>query len=260
MARVATSKPVPRKLPTVKYKAGAVGKEASGPLVPVFVDGELAMNRHYLISKEMAEVAAVKAKTAGWSLAEVLRLGLDEYVQGVHKPAGRKPKKAPLVVLPEQGLEVLARAWKSGKSERQNQTLAAFHQAGWPLRTLAEALVASGAAKTMTRQAISLRVLAAGKDVPRVRGVFAPSGPRRSLAVAETTPRVELKDVGVRVSNRVYELAKVRARNEGAQMSALIEDILVRFVKGKFKMPEHEPTIPVVPAVRVKPVKLQAVK
>lgn len=204
----------------------------------MFVNGRPATNRHYLISLEVAEAAAVKAQEEGRPLAEVLRAGFDEYVENVRKPRGPKPDNVPLVALPPEGLQVLAAAWATGDRAAQNATLAAFHQAGWPLRTLAEALVASGAVKNMTRQAVSLRVLAAGEDLSHVQRVVPPSGPRRTLTVTGRRTRVAFKDVGVRVANDVYALAKVRARADGAQMSALCEDILVRYLEGSFRIPE----------------------
>ena len=283
MVPAVTSKRTPAKKAIVKYLAGtkapvkAPVKDAggkTGPKVPVFVDGELAMNRHYLIPVDLADAAAARALKEGWSLAEVLRTGFDQYVKGVRRrPA---PVKDPLVTMSPEGLQVLSAAFKKDSPaelaaraaerealrkegdlagvkrfdareaqrtvkarELQNRTLASFHHAGWPLRTLADALVAGGWAKTMTRQAVSLRVMAVGTKYAKVRGVVAPSGPRRTLTATKKKPHVELKDVGVRVSNDVYDRAKIRARSEGAQMSALCEDILDRYVSGKFKMPKR---------------------
>jgi hypothetical protein len=58
------------------------------------------------------------------------------------------------------------------------------------------------------------------------------------LTVTGRRTRVAFTDVGVRVANDVYALAKVRARADGAQMSALCEDILVRYLEGSLRMPE----------------------
>src|ERR1700722_7780538 len=115
----------------------------------------------------------LKARLAqdGRTMSEVITHGLRQYVQhpltrhpAAAAPAAdaalpapphghslRRPDTAPRPVLPEDTAARLRALRASGRSGVLSATLAALHEGGWPLPTLAEALGVS-------RQAIQVRV------------------------------------------------------------------------------------------------------
>ncbi len=93
----------------------------------------------------------------GRTMSEVVTHGLRQYVQHArHGEAAAAVKTAPqmvsgALVLPDRVAARLRELRSSGSSELLSATLAALHEAGWPLRPLAQAL-------GISRQAVQRRV------------------------------------------------------------------------------------------------------
>ena len=86
----------------------------------------------------------------GRTMSEVVTSGLRQYVQHARNREERGGRDGRLV-LPERIAARLRELRSSGRSELLSATLAALHEAGWPLRPLAEAL-------GISKQAVQARV------------------------------------------------------------------------------------------------------
>src|SRR5690242_4476292 len=86
----------------------------------------------------------------GRTMSEVVTSGLRQYVQHARNREERGDRDGTLV-LPERIAARLRELRSSGRSELLSATLAALHEAGWPLRPLAEAL-------GISKQAVQARV------------------------------------------------------------------------------------------------------
>src|SRR5580698_4732916 len=100
----------------------------------------------------------LKARLArdGRTMSEVVTHGLRQYVQharatGSAKPAVASTKGTEKLVLPDRIAARLRELRATGHSDLLSATLAALHEAGWPLRPLADAL-------GISRQAVQARV------------------------------------------------------------------------------------------------------
>ena len=94
----------------------------------------------------------LKARLAreGRTMSEVVTHGLRDYVRR-GEPAEPAHGEAPRPVLPDRMAARLRELRSSGRSELLSATLAALAEAGWPLRSLADAL-------GISRQAVQARV------------------------------------------------------------------------------------------------------
>jgi antitoxin component of RelBE/YafQ-DinJ toxin-antitoxin module/biotin operon repressor len=86
----------------------------------------------------------------GRTMSEVVTSGLRQYVQHARRREERGDGGG-MPVLPERIAARLRELRSSGRSELLSATLAALHEAGWPLRPLAEAL-------GISKQAVQARV------------------------------------------------------------------------------------------------------
>src|SRR4051794_28461147 len=84
----------------------------------------------------------VKARLAGEgrTMSEVVTHGLRQYVQGTTALPGAAATAGEPPRLPERVAARLRELRSSGHTEVLSATLAALSEAGWPLRSLAEAL------------------------------------------------------------------------------------------------------------------------
>jgi len=182
----------------------------------------------------------------GRTMSEVVTSGLRQYVQHArHREERGDGGGTP--VLPERIATRLRELRSSGRSELLSATLAALHEAGWPLRPLAEAL-------GISKQAVQARVrrrAAARAGVQAVQAVqAAPAGDlaeigrpgadelavaceppppfpqRRVASAAGLRPHLTVKiDYTLRVSaHRV-------AADEGHSLTQVVEGILDRYLK-----------------------------
>lgn len=155
----------------------------------------------------------------GRTMSEVVTSGLRQYVQHARHREDRGDGSGALV-LPERIAARLRELRSSGRSESLSATLAALHEAGWPLRPLAEAL-------GISKQAVQARVCRRLRGEPAVPCEPPPPFPQRRMAsAAGLRPHLTVKiDYTLRASaHRV-------AADEGHSLTQVVEGILDRYLK-----------------------------
>ena len=188
----------------------------------------------------------------GRTMSEVVTSGLRQYVQHArHREERGDGGGTP--VLPERIAARLRELRSSGRSELLSATLAALHEAGWPLRPLAEALgISKQAVQARVRRLAGARAGAqVAQAVQAVQAVEAaragdlaelgrpgadelavacepppPFPQRRVASAAGLRPHLTVKiDYTLRVSaHRV-------AADEGHSLTQVVEGILDRYLK-----------------------------
>jgi predicted HicB family RNase H-like nuclease len=188
----------------------------------------------------------LKARLAreGRTMSEVVTHGLRQYVQharhsdgpglaGSAGSAGPKvpgrpksspdPKSAGKLVLPDRVAARLRELRSTGHSELLSATLAALHEAGWPLRPLAEAL-------GISRQAVQARVRrrAAAELRDHVTNCEPPPPfPKRRVAsAAGLRPHLTIK-----IDHTLRSSAHRAAADEGHSLTQVVEGILDRYLR-----------------------------
>jgi hypothetical protein len=155
----------------------------------------------------------------GRTMSEVVTSGLRQYVQHArHREERGDGGGTP--VLPERIAARLRELRSSGRSELLSATLAALHEAGWPLRPLAEAL-------GISKQAVQARVRRRQLGELAVACEPPPPFPQRRVAsAAGLRPHLTVKiDYTLRASaHRV-------AADEGHSLTQVVEGILDRYLK-----------------------------
>jgi hypothetical protein len=161
----------------------------------------------------------------GRTMSEVVTSGLRQYVQHArHRDARGNGDGA--LVLPERIAGRLRELRSSGRSELLSVTLAALHEAGWPLRPLADALGVS-------KQAVQARVRRRRHGQPPVPPQLTvpcepppPFPQRRVASAAGLRPHLTVKiDYALRAS------AHRAAADEGHSLTQVVEGILDRYLK-----------------------------
>jgi antitoxin component of RelBE/YafQ-DinJ toxin-antitoxin module len=200
----------------------------------------------------------LKARLAreGRTMSEVVTHGLRQYVQHARHLRGGPPgaggaggRAAPgavartlpgrvAPVLPERVAARLRELRSSGRSELLSATLAALTEAGWPLRSLAEAL-------GISRQAVQARVRrltppahrdtalrdAAVRDAA-LRDAAVPCEPpppfpqRRVASAAGLRPHLTIK-----IDHTLRASAHRAAADEGSSLTQVVEAILDRYLR-----------------------------
>ncbi len=179
----------------------------------------------------------LKARLArdGRTMSEVVTHGLRQYVlargdglaRGDDPPElsahGRTARPPGLPRLPDRVAARLRELRSSGRSELLSATLAALADAGWPLRSLAEAL-------GISRQAVQAR---ARRRVPaEVRGHVTNCEPpppfphRRDASAAGLRPHLTIK-----IDRALRAAAHRAAAREGRSLSQVVESILDRYLR-----------------------------
>ncbi len=176
----------------------------------------------------------LKARLArdGRTMSEVVTHGLRQYVLAGPARGGDAPEPPALggVVhppepprLPDRAAARLRELRSSGRSELLSATLAALAEAGWPLRSLAEAL-------GISRQAVQAR---ARRRVPaEVRGHVTSCEPpppfphRRGASAAGLRPHLTIK-----IDHALRAAAHRAAAREGRSLSQVVESILDRYLR-----------------------------
>ena len=144
-------------------------------------------------------------------------------------------------MLPDQTAAYLRDLRQSGNSDLLSAALAALHDAGWPLRPLAEAL---GISKQAVQARIRQPVPAALRS--RLPAVPPPSAfPRRRPALA-TGRRPHLT---VKIDHALRSAAQRKAVREGSSLSQVIEKILDYYLRhgmpsGEVYLGDTTPTRP----------------
>jgi antitoxin component of RelBE/YafQ-DinJ toxin-antitoxin module len=192
----------------------------------------------------------------GRTMSEVVTSGLRQYVQHARPRSGGHGDGDSALVLPERLAARLRELRSSGRSELLSATLAALHEAGWPLRPLAEALgISKQAVQARVRRRAAARAAAqvaqavqAAQAVPAAQAARAgdlaeigrpgagelavtcepppPFPQRRVASAAGLRPHLTVKiDYTLRASaHRV-------AADEGHSLTQVVEGILDRYLK-----------------------------
>jgi predicted HicB family RNase H-like nuclease len=162
----------------------------------------------------------LKARLArdGRTMSEVVTHGLRQYVQ--HARHGDGPGQ---LVLPDRVATRLRELRSTGHSELLSATLAALHEAGWPLRPLAEALGISRQAvqaRVRRRAAAELRDPVTNCDPPQ------PFPRRRVASAAGLRPHLTIK-----IDHTLRSSAHRAAADEGHSLTQVVEGILDRYLR-----------------------------
>jgi antitoxin component of RelBE/YafQ-DinJ toxin-antitoxin module len=198
----------------------------------------------FRLDQERRQRLRARLAREGRTMSEVVTNGLRQYVLARGEavspgggppgdppghgglPAPRTPgpsRPRPWPRLPERVAARLRELRSSGRSELLSGTLAALNEAGWPLRSLGEAL-------GISRQAVQARVrrrATAGLRDPGVPCEPPPPFPQRRVASpAGLRPHLTIKiDHTLRVS------AHQAAADEGSSLTQVVEAILDRYLR-----------------------------
>jgi len=192
----------------------------------------------FRLDQEQRQRLRARLTREGRTMSEVVTHGLRQYVSAAlprgddppeppaHRGAARPPVP-PWPRLPERVAARLRELRSTGRSELLSGTLAALTEAGWPLRSLAEALGVS-------RQAVQARVrrlARAGLRDP-VRDPVVPCEPpppfphRRVASAAGLRPHLTIK-----IDNTLRTSAHRAAADEGSSLTQVVEAILDRYLR-----------------------------
>jgi antitoxin component of RelBE/YafQ-DinJ toxin-antitoxin module len=190
----------------------------------------------FRLDQEQRQRLRARLAREGRTMSEVVTNGLRQYVLArgdAALPGGQPPGHGGLPAphtpgpprprLPERVAARLRELRSSGRSELLSGTLAALNEAGWPLRSLGEAL-------GISRQAVQARVrrrARAGLRDPGVPCEPPPPFPQRRVASpAGLRPHLTIKiDHTLRVS------AHQAAADEGSSLTQVVEAILDRYLR-----------------------------
>jgi antitoxin component of RelBE/YafQ-DinJ toxin-antitoxin module len=161
----------------------------------------------------------------GKTMSEVITHGLHLYVKTTPADASSEAKP----VLSEATAARLRELRSSGRSGVLSATLAALHEAGWPLPALAEALGVS-------RQAIQVRVRQRVPAELRDRATDCSPPPpfprRREASKGRLRPHLTIK-----IDHALRAAAHRAAAREGNSLSQVVEAILDRYLRTPPKHP-----------------------
>jgi antitoxin component of RelBE/YafQ-DinJ toxin-antitoxin module len=184
----------------------------------------------FRLDQEQRQRLRARLAREGRTMSEVVTHGLRNYVLARGEDPPQTPPahggavRPPIPPrLPERIAERLRELRSSGRSELLSGTLAALNEAGWPLRSLGEAL-------GISRQAVQARVRRRAKASLRDPGVPCEPPPpfpqRRVASPAGLRPHLTIKiDHTLRVS------AHRAAADEGSSLTQVVEAILDRYLR-----------------------------
>ena len=177
----------------------------------------------FRLDQERRQRLRARLAREGRTMSEVVTNGLRQYVAHArHRggAGGRGGLRSP--VLPDRVAARLRELRSSGRSELLSVTLAALNDAGWPLRSLAEAL-------GISRQAVQARVrrALAGPRDPGVPCEPPPPFPqRREASAAGLRPHMTIK-----IDHTLRASAHRAAADEGSSLTQVVEAILDRYLR-----------------------------
>ena len=185
----------------------------------------------FRLDQEQRQRLRARLAREGRTMSEVVTNGLRQYVQ--HARHRDDPEITGTLVLPERIAARLRELRSSGRSELLSATLAALHEAGWPLRPLAEAL-------GISRQAVQARVrrrAPAQLGGAELRGAelrehvvnCEPPPPfphRRVASAAGLRPHLTIK-----IDHTLRASAHRAAADEGNSLTQVVEAILDRYLR-----------------------------
>jgi antitoxin component of RelBE/YafQ-DinJ toxin-antitoxin module len=184
----------------------------------------------FRLDQEQRQRLRARLAREGRTMSEVVTHGLRNYVLARGEDPPQTPPahggavRPPIPPrLPERIAARLRELRSSGRSELLSGTLAALNEAGWPLRSLGEAL-------GISRQAVQARVHRRAKASLRDPGVPCEPPPpfpqRRVASPAGLRPHLTIKiDHTLRVS------AHRAAADEGSSLTQVVEAILDRYLR-----------------------------
>jgi len=183
----------------------------------------------FRLDQERRQRLRARLAREGRTMSEVVTNGLRQYVlaRGGDPPKhpghrGLPGPHTPSPRLPERVAARLRELRSSGRSELLSGTLAALNDAGWPLRSLAEAL-------GISRQAVQARVrrALAGLRDPGVPCEPPPPFPQRRVAsAAGLRPHMTIK-----IDHTLRASAHQAAADEGSSLTQVVEAILDRYLR-----------------------------
>jgi antitoxin component of RelBE/YafQ-DinJ toxin-antitoxin module len=201
----------------------------------------------FRLDQERRQRLRARLAREGRTMSEVVTHGLRQYVQharhrderghGDERAGGTGPGSgdgAGRLVLPERIAARLRELRSSGRSELLSVTLAALHEAGWPLRPLAEALgiskqavqarvrrrAATGPPEQVTvRSAVTYELVVACEPPP-------PFPQRRVASTAGLRPHLTIK-----IDHALRASAHRVAADEGHSLTQVVESILDRYLR-----------------------------
>jgi antitoxin component of RelBE/YafQ-DinJ toxin-antitoxin module len=198
-------------------------REALGPRRPLLT---------FRLDAEQRQRLKARLAREGHTMSEVVTHGLRQYVTHARDgadtrhavsatPATRPGAGVPAV--PERMAARLRELRSSGRSELLSATLAALTEAGWPLRSLAEAL-------GISRQAVQARVRRRmPAELPEHVVSCEPPPPfphRRVASAAGLRPHLTIK-----IDHALRAAAHRAAAHEGRSLSLVVESILDRYLR-----------------------------
>ena len=189
----------------------------------------------FRLDQEQRQRLRARLAREGRTMSEVVTNGLRQYVlsRGEDPPqtppahgGAARPPMPPWPRLPERVATRLRELRSSGRSELLSGTLAALTEAGWPLRSLAEALGVS-------RQAVQARVRRLARAGPHeLRDPAVPCEPpppfpqRRVASASGLRPHLTIK-----IDNTLRASAHRAAADEGSSLTQVVEAILDRYLR-----------------------------
>jgi len=182
----------------------------------------------FRLDQEQRQRLRARLAREGRTMSEVVTHGLRHYVAHArHRAADDGGADCGAPQLPERVAARLRELRSSGRSELLSGTLAALTEAGWPLRSLAEALGVS-------RQAVQARVRRLARSGLRdpVRDPAVPCEPpppfpqRRVASASGLRPHLTIK-----IDHTLRTSAHQAAADEGSSLTQVVEAILDRYLR-----------------------------
>jgi antitoxin component of RelBE/YafQ-DinJ toxin-antitoxin module len=185
----------------------------------------------FRLDQEQRQRLRARLAREGRTMSEVVTHGLRQYVAHArHRAAAVGGADSGTPQLPERVAARLRELRSSGRSEVLSGTLAALTEAGWPLRSLAEAL-------GISRQAVQARVRRLARAGPRdvrapLRDPAVPCEPpppfpqRRVASASGLRPHLTIK-----IDHTLRTSAHQAAADEGSSLTQVVEAILDRYLR-----------------------------
>ena len=183
----------------------------------------------FRLDQEQRQRLKARLAREGRTMSEVVTRGLRQYVQharpkGTARGAAVSPQNMSPgpPVLPDRIAATLRELRSTGRSELLSATLAALHEAGWPLRPLADALGISRQAvqRRVRRAAAALREHVTNCEPP-------PPFPHRRMA----SPAGFRPHLTVKIDHSLRASAHRAAADEGRSLTQVVEAILDRYLR-----------------------------
>jgi len=175
----------------------------------------------FRLDQEQRQRLKARLAREGRTMSEVVTHGLRQYVQ--HARHRDSQERSGTLVLPDRVAARLRELRSSGRSELLSATLAALHEAGWPLRPLAEAL-------GISRQAVQARVRRRARAELREHVTNCEPPPpfphRRVASAAGLRPHLTIK-----IDHTLRASAHRAAADDGNSLTQVVEAILDGYLR-----------------------------